>query len=103
VSDIVDGIHCAFNHLKGFHIYNLGESRVVLLRDLIKVIEERVGRKAMLDEKPMQPGDALITFADISKAKSEIGYHPQYDLKTGIDNFVSWYLKNKEILYSEKS
>ena len=103
VSDITDGIYCAFEKVKGFNTYNLGESRVVLLRDLIKVIEERLGKKAVLDMKPMQPGDALITFADIKRAKSEIGYNPQFDLKTGIDNFVTWYLNNKSVLYAENS
>jgi UDP-glucuronate 4-epimerase len=103
VSDITDGIDCALGKLKGYNIYNLGESRVVLLRDLIKVLEERLGKKAILDVKAMQPGDALKTFADIEKAKMEIGYDPQFDLKTGIDHFVSWYKQNEEILYPDNS
>ncbi len=103
VSDITDGIDCAFQHMKGYKLYNLGESRIILLKDLIKVIEERLGKKAILDLKPMQPGDAVITFADISKARKEIGYQPQFDLKTGIDNFVTWYLANKSKLYTDFS
>jgi UDP-glucuronate 4-epimerase len=100
ISDITNGIGCALGKLKGYNIYNLGESRVVLLKDLIGVLEERLGKKAVLDIKPMQPGDALKTFADIEKAKKEIGYNPQFDLKTGIDQFVNWYLHNEEKLYS---
>ncbi|HEV3223195.1 MAG TPA: GDP-mannose 4,6-dehydratase [Puia sp.] len=103
VSDITDGIMCAFQKLKGYNIFNLGESRVILLKDLIKVIEDRVQRKAVLDFKPKQPGDVEITFADIEKAKTEIGYNPQFDLKTGVDIFVSWYLINESILYRGQS
>lgn len=90
---------CAFQKLRGYNIFNLGESRVILLKDLIKVIEDRVQKKAVLDFKPKQPGDVEITYADIEKAKIEIGYNPQFDLKTGIDIFVSWYLINESILY----
>ncbi len=99
VNDITDGIECAFLKMNKFKIYNLGESRVILLKDLIKVIEDRVGRKAILDFKPKQPGDVEITYADIEKAKTEIGYNPQFDLKKGIDIFVSWYLMNESTLY----
>ena len=99
VSDITEGIMCAFRKLEGYNIFNLGESRVILLKDLIRVIEDRVQKKAVLDFKPKQPGDVEITYADIAKAKTEIGYNPQFDLKTGIDIFVSWYLINESILY----
>lgn len=102
ISDITSGIECALHKIQGYHIYNLGESRVVLLKDLIGVLEERIGKKAILDIRPMQPGDALKTFADIGKAKKEIGYNPQFDLKTGIDQFVTWYLRNEEKLYSAR-
>jgi UDP-glucuronate 4-epimerase len=103
VSDITDGIECALQRMNGFKIYNLGESRIILLKDLIKVIENRVGKKATLDFKPKQPGDVENTYADIEKAKTEIGYNPQFDLVTGIDNFVSWYLLNESIMYRGNS
>ncbi len=103
VSDITDGIDCALQKMNGFKIYNLGESRVILLKDLIKVIENRLGKQASLDFKPKQPGDVEMTFADIEKAKTEIGYNPQFDLITGIDNFVSWYLINESIMYRDNS
>jgi len=103
VSDITEGIMCAFRKLEGYNIFNLGESRVILLKDLIRVIEDRVQKKAVLDFKPKQPGDVEITYADIEKARTEIGYNPQFDLKTGIDIFVSWYLINESILYKGHS
>jgi len=90
IDDITDGIECALNRLGGYNIYNLGESKVVTLGELIQVIENRVGKKAILDMKPMQPGDVQITYADISKAKAEIGYNPSVSLTEGIDKFVDW-------------
>ena len=99
VDDITDGIVCALKRLNGYQIYNLGESRVVTLKELITAIENRLGRKARLDMKPMQPGDVQITFADISKAKTEIAYNPTMSLENGIDQFVEWYLNNKKFLY----
>ncbi len=101
INDITEGIHCALHKMNRFKIYNLGESKIILLRDLIKAIENRLGKKAILDIKPMQPGDVQITYADIEKARKEIGYNPLYDLKTGIDNFVTWYLGNRSKLYPD--
>ncbi len=99
VSDITDGIECAFNKMNRFKIYNLGESKVILLKGLIEVIETRIGKKAIFEYGPKQPGDVEITYADIEKAKTEIGYNPRFDIGAGIDNFVTWYMANKTILY----
>lgn len=99
IDDIINGIECALAHLDGYRVYNLGESRIIRLNELIKIIEDCLGKKAVLDIKPMQPGDVQVTYADINKAKKEIGYNPRFDLKTGIQRFVDWYLKNKTILY----
>ena len=99
IEDITDGMECALNRLGGFNLYNLGESRVVSLSELIGVIEQRLAKKAILDKKPQQPGDVQITYADISKAQKEIGYHPTVSLSEGIDQFVNWYQANKPFLY----
>lgn len=100
VDDIVDGINCASNYLNGYKIYNLGESKVINLRKLVQVIETSLGKKAILDKLPFQPGDVNITFADISKSKTEIGYNPKYDFEAGINKFVEWYSINKSVLCS---
>ena len=101
IDDIVNGISCAANQLGGYRIYNLGESRVIDLKKLVQTIENSLGKKAVLDKLPLQQGDVKITFADISKAKNEIGYDPKYDLETGINKFVEWYNNNKVILYNK--
>lgn len=99
VDDIVNGISCAAQNLSGYKIFNLGESRTITLKQLVEVIEQAVGKPAILNRLPMQQGDVNITYADISKAKLEIGYNPQFNLETGISNFVKWYQQNKSILY----
>ena len=98
VLDILNGIECAFNKIEGYNIFNLGESRVTNLSEMVELIEKALGKKAILNKLPLQPGDVKITFADISKARSVIGYNPTFNMTRGIDEFVKWYLDNKEIL-----
>jgi UDP-glucuronate 4-epimerase len=94
ITDIVNGISCALSHLKGYNIYNLGESKIITLRHLVDTIEHVLEKKAILNFLPMQQGDVSRTYADISKAETEIGYHPEYDIETGIKEFVDWYKKS---------
>jgi len=100
IADIVDGINCAINHLKGYQIFNLGESNVITLNQLVRTIENTLNKKAILNKQPMQPGDVNKTYADISRAKSEIGYNPKFDFETGIKEFVEWYENFKLKLYT---
>jgi UDP-glucuronate 4-epimerase len=102
IDDIVNGISCALNHLNGYRIYNLGESSVINLKNLVEMIEHSLGKKALLNYLPIQEGDVNITYADISKARSEIGYNPQYNIENGIKKFVEWYDDNKAFLYQKK-
>ncbi len=95
IDDIVNGVKCALDHLSGYKIYNLGESKVVTLQQLVEIIEQTLGKKAILNHLPMQEGDVNRTNADISKAKAEIGYAPKYGIETGIKKFVEWYNSNK--------
>ncbi|HYM93300.1 MAG TPA: GDP-mannose 4,6-dehydratase, partial [Chitinophagaceae bacterium] len=99
IEDIVNGITCSADNLKGFNIYNLGESRIVTLKELVQVIENSLGKKAILNELPLQQGDVNITYADISKAKKEIGYDPKYNFEKGIRKFTEWYNSSRNFLY----
>ena len=64
---------------------------------MIKVIEEKVGKKAEIIQKPMQMGDVTTTYANIEKAKKIIGYEPKTNFSKGIENYVEWFYKNKEL------
>lgn len=72
-------------------IYNIGNHRCERLMDVIDVLEEACGRKAVLDMRPMQPGDVYRTFADISAIQRDMGYAPTTSVSEGIPRFVSWY------------
>jgi len=91
ITDIVDGIVATIDRRSGYEIINLGESNVVELQYLITLIEENLGKKAKIKKMPVQPGDVPITFADISKAKTLLGYAPKVSIEEGIENFVKWY------------
>ena len=93
VADIIDGVTKSIDKCAGFKVYNLGESQTIELRDLIAEISRALGKEAQIDQRPEQPGDVTQTFADISRAKEELKYAPETDVKTGIDRFVAWYLE----------
>jgi len=96
VSDILEGVIACTQREFGFEIFNLGESQTVKLSELIALIETALGKKAVIDRQPLQPGDVPITFADISKAREMLGYNPQVKVEKGIPLFVDWFRKNRQ-------
>lgn len=94
IDDIIQGVMAALQY-EGplFDIFNLGENDTIQLRDLIAAIERTVGRKAKINQLPEQPGDVPLTCADISKAKTLLGYDPTTPLSVGLPKFVEWYLR----------
>jgi len=91
ISDIVDGTVRALDRAQGFEVYNLGESRTISLAELIAAVGQACGVEPILDRKPMQPGDVLVTFADVSKAREKLGYDPRTTLEEGLARFLAWY------------
>ncbi len=95
VDDIISGVRGAIERCSGYHIYNLGESQPVSLSDLIAAIETALGKKAVIQRLPPQPGDVDRTYADISRAKAEIGYQPRTALAEGLPRFVEWFREQR--------
>ena len=91
VDDAVAGILAALDRPHAFEVVNLGVSHVVELQEVIRLIEEAVGKPARIEWRPMQAGDVPVTFADIGKAISLLGYAPRTTIKEGIPAFVRWY------------
>ena len=91
IDDIVQGLVCAVDRPCPYAIYNLGESQTTTLADLVALLERHLGRAAILDKQPVQPGDVLETYADISRARDELGYSPVFSMDEGIGRFVAWY------------
>lgn len=91
VTDTVDGVIACTQKEFGYGIFNLGESDTVTLNRLVELLEKSLGRKAVVDRQPNQPGDVPITYADISKARKHLGYHPRIKIDEGIPRFVEWF------------
>jgi len=96
ITDILEGILACTRKEFGFEIFNLGESQTVKLSELIALIESALGKKAVIDRQPLQPGDVPITYADISKAKMMLGYNPQVKAAQGIPLFVEWFRNRRK-------
>lgn len=96
VDDIIQGVRAAIDYDKSNHeIFNLGESQTVELRQLIELLEKNLGKKAIIDRQPMQPGDVPQTFADISKARELLNYNPHTKIEEGIKRFTDWFKSEK--------
>jgi UDP-glucuronate 4-epimerase len=91
IDDLIEGILGVIHRHKGFEIYNLGESQITSLKELIRLIEESFGKKANIEMLEPQPGDVSVTYADVSKAKRMLKYQPRVKMEEGIRRFVEWY------------
>ncbi|MFQ5700609.1 MAG: GDP-mannose 4,6-dehydratase [Acidobacteriota bacterium] len=90
IDDILDGVLKAIDRVKGYAIYNLGESKSVTLAYLIRLLEREIGRPASVEALPEQPGDVKRTCADISRARADLDYDPRVPIEEGIRRFVAW-------------
>ena len=109
IDDIVEGVIRASDHIAAanpdwdsdspdpatsnapFRIFNIGNSSSVKLADYIAAIEKALGRKAITEMLPLQPGDVPDTFADVSELEARVGYRPATPIEKGIAAFVAWY------------
>ncbi len=81
------------NSSSPYRIYNIGNSRPVSLMKFIETIESALGKTAQKTMLPMQDGDVVSTYADVSALEQEFGYKPTTDLSEGINYFIQWYQK----------
>ena len=72
-------------------VFNIGNSRPIELLRFIEVMEQALGREAMKDFQPMQPGDVVATAADTSALEQWVGFKPSTSIETGVDAFARWY------------
>lgn len=90
IDDIIDGVVAAMERCSGYEVYNLGESRPVRLDELIAAIENVLGKKAIINRLPEQPGDVKQTYADVAKAEKKLGYRPKTEITAGLEAFAVW-------------
>lgn len=92
IDDIIDGIIGAINLETTEHkVYNLGNHKPINLMEFISMLEGLIGKKAVINFKPLQKGDMLETFADITESTKDLGFEPKTDIGAGLKELVSWY------------
>ncbi len=91
IDDIVAGILAALDKSFACEVFNLGNHKSVELKRFVQVIEESLGQKATLNSVPMQSGDVLKTYADITHSQQLLSFNPKTSLEEGIPKFVEWY------------
>ena len=97
IDDIVAGVTAILEkgHVRELEVphfvYNIGNNKPERLEDFIAILEELLGKKAIRENLPMQPGDVPATYADISNIKQDYGFAPTTDLRSGLENYVNWY------------
>ncbi len=91
IDDIVSGTISAMKYDKtGYEIFNLGGGNPISLVDMISTIENILGKKAIINKMPMQPGDVDRTVCDISKSMKLLNYKPETSFYDGVKNFINW-------------
>jgi nucleoside-diphosphate-sugar epimerase len=90
IDDIARGVILALKPV-GYEIINLGGHEVITINNLIKLIEDVVGKKADVRYGPPDPADMRSNWADVSKAGALLGWEPQYGMRSGIEKLVEWY------------
>lgn len=97
IDDIVAGITALLNKVPGsdtgirYKLYNIGNHKPVALQEFVSVLENLIGKKAIINFKPMQPGDVYETYADVEELTKDVGFMPKTDISTGLGHFVNWY------------
>ena len=98
IDDIVAGVLAALDRPPPadaagvrHRVYNLGNNRSEDLKRFVALLEAALGRKALFEMLPMQPGDVAATYADISESQRDLGFEPKTTIDEGIPRFIAWY------------
>jgi nucleoside-diphosphate-sugar epimerase len=101
VDDIARGTLAALSFLLAssqdprFVVINLGSDQPVVLKEALRIVESLVGRKARVEYRPRHPADVPATWADITKARTLLGWSPETPLEEGLGRLVAWYRENR--------
>jgi UDP-glucuronate 4-epimerase len=74
-----------------WRVYNIGNNSPVDVPEVVKILEAAIGKKAIRELLPMQPGDVPATFADVDDLMRDVGFKPSTPIADGIAHFVAWY------------
>ena len=102
IDDIADGtLKCL--QPSGYEIYNLGNDNPVELMYVINLIEDILGKKAVIEFLPRHPADVFATWAHIEKSREKLNWQPKTTIEEGLKKTVEWYLENRKFINSLKS
>jgi UDP-glucuronate 4-epimerase len=102
IDDIAEGtLKCL--QPSGYEIFNFGSDNPVELMYVINLIEEALGKKAVIDFLPRHPADVFATWAYIDKSKKKLNWYPKISIEEGIKKTIEWYIQNRELVNSLKS
>jgi len=92
IEDIVSGVVAAIERVDPgrYEIYNLGGTQTVALQELVEIIERVIGKAAIIERRPLQPGDVPITYANVDRARAALGYTPETSPELGIARYWDW-------------
>jgi len=79
----------------GYQVINLGGHEVITINHLIKMLEERIGKRAQVTYEDFHPADVHTNQADVTRAKQLLGWEPQVDLDEGVSHLVNWYMEER--------
>ena len=74
-----------------YRLYNIGNNKPIALLEFVNILEGLIGKKAIIENQPMQPGDMFETYADIKDFTAVVGFAPKVDIRAGLKVFVDWY------------
>ena len=95
IDDIARGTILALKPL-GYEVINLGGHEVITINELIRIIEDVVGKKANIQYGPPNPADMRANWADVTKAGKLLGWEPQFNMRAGVEKLVEWYHAERE-------
>ncbi len=95
VDDIAAGTLLALKNV-GYQVFNLGGHEVISINGLVDMLEQILGKKAQRVYTPSHPADVYSNLADVTKARTSLGWEPRVGLREGVQNLVDWYLANRD-------
>lgn len=92
IDDIVDGVVSALHYdAEPYALFNLGNNQTVSLAQMIETLENALGKQAICDVQPEQPGDVPQTWASLDSVSQGLGYQPKVSFAEGVERFCEWY------------
>jgi len=92
IDDIVSGVVASIERITPgrYEIFNLGGTQTVSLQELVEIIERVVGKPAIIERRPLQPGDVPVTYANVDRARAQLGYTPTTPPDVGVARYWQW-------------